>query len=153
MWFQGWTVHGWLYLSVWFNRACWCRLCGIILTGLSPSLVSRGRDLGGLGCTIISRLPLIVWYWVLLRVHPMLNCGCLSRVDGANLWCGFFLIGRGMVLSPVTNSYLDSFPVWVIAQYSLELINWSEFRAYKRCRQLMIYQEFLQVKMFTHITL
>ena len=41
-----------------------------------------------------------------------------------------FLDGRGMVLGSVANYFLDSFPVWMIAQYLLGLINWSEFGAY-----------------------
>ena len=60
----------------------------------------------------------------------------------------FVLDGRGMVLGYVANCCLDSFPVWVIAQYSLELINWSEFGAYRRWRQWMIHQDFLQVIFF-----
>ena len=63
----------------------------------------------------------------------------------------FFLDGRGMVLGSIANCCLDSFPVWVIAQYSLELINWSGFGAYRCWRQLMIHQDFVKVKiMFLH---
>ena len=42
------------------------------------------------------------------------------------------LDGRSMVLGSVANCCLDLFPVWVIAHYFLELINLSEFRAYRR---------------------
>ena len=59
----------------------------------------------------------------------------------------FFLDGRGMVLGYVYNCCLDSFPVWVIAQYSLGLISWSEYGAYRCWRQRMIHQESVQVKM------
>ena len=38
----------------------------------------------------------------------------------------FVLDGRGIVLGSVVNCFLDSFPVWVISQDLLELINWSE---------------------------
>ena len=58
----------------------------------------------------------------------------------------FVLDGRGMVLGSIANCCLDLFPVWLIAQYSLDLINWSEFGAYRRWRQRMIHQEFVQVK-------
>ena len=66
----------------------------------------------------------------------------MAQVCGA----GFFLDGRDMVLGSVANCCLGSFPVWVIAQYSLELINWSEFGAYRRWRQRVIHQEFVKVK-------
>ena len=59
---------------------------------------------------------------------------------------GFFLDGRGMVLGSVANCCLDSFPVWVISQDSLELINLSEFGAYSCWIQWMIHQDFVQVK-------
>ena len=58
----------------------------------------------------------------------------------------FFLDGRGMVLVSITNCCLDSFPVWVIDQYSLNLINGYEFRDYRRWRKRNIHQEFVQVK-------
>ena len=66
---------------------------------------------------------------------------------------GFFLYGRGMLLGSVANFCLDSFPVWVISQYSLELINWSEFGAYRSWRQWMIHQDFAQFKTISCITL
>ena len=50
------------------------------------------------------------------------------------------LNGHGMVLLFIVNRCLDLFPVWVIAQYLLELINWYEFGAYRRWRQWMIHQ-------------
>ena len=58
----------------------------------------------------------------------------------------FFLDGRGMVLSSISNCCLDSFTVWVISQYSLKLIYWYELVAYRRWRQWMIHQDFVQVK-------
>ena len=39
---------------------------------------------------------------------------------------GFVLNVHGMVLGSVTDCCLDPFPVWVIDQYLIELINWSE---------------------------
>ena len=57
----------------------------------------------------------------------------------------FFPDGRGMVLGSVVDCCLDSFPVWVIAHYSLELINWSEFGAHRSCSNWMIHQDFVQV--------
>ena len=59
----------------------------------------------------------------------------------------FVLDGRRMVLGSVAIFFLDLFPVWLIAQYLLELVNCSELRAYRRWGQWMIYQGFLQVKM------
>ena len=58
----------------------------------------------------------------------------------------FFLDGHGMVLGSVANCFLYSFPVWVISQDSLELINLSEFGAYSCWIQWMIHQDFVQVK-------
>ena len=84
MWFQERTCHGWIHPSWWFPCAHWCWIGGLFLTGLSPSLVYRERDLGGLGCTKLSQLPLLDWYQLLLRVCPMMTSGYLSRVDGAN---------------------------------------------------------------------
>ena len=60
----------------------------------------------------------------------------------------FVLDGHGMVLGSIANCCLDSFPVLVIDQYSLDFINWSEFGAYILWRQWMIHQDFLQVKLF-----
>ena len=57
------------------------------------------------------------------------------------------LYGCGMVLGSTASCCLGLFPVWVISQYLLELINWSEFRAYRRWRQQMIHLEFVQLKM------
>ena len=58
----------------------------------------------------------------------------------------FVLDGRGVVLGSIANGCLDSFPVWMIAQYLLELINWSEFTPYRLWCQQMIHQDFVQVK-------
>ena len=60
---------------------------------------------------------------------------------------GFVIYGRGMVLGSITNFCLNVFPVLVISQYSIELINWSEFGGYRRWYQQMIHQDFVQVKM------
>ena len=61
------------------------------------------------------------------------------------------LYGCGMVLGSTASCCLGSFPVWVISQYLLELINWSEFIAYRRWCQHMIHQDSVQVKiMFLH---
>ena len=57
----------------------------------------------------------------------------------------FFLNGRGMVLGSVANCCLDSFPVWVIAEYLLEFINWRKLGAYRCWRQCMIHKDFVQV--------
>ena len=48
---------------------------------------------------------------------------------------GFVLNGSGIVLGSVATCCLDSFPIGVIAHYSLELTNWSGFGAYIRWRQ------------------
>ena len=64
----------------------------------------------------------------------------------------FSLDGRSIVLVSVANDFLDSFPVWVIAKYFIDLINWSYFIAYRRWRQLIIPQEFVQVKWFYYKT-
>ena len=58
----------------------------------------------------------------------------------------FFLDGHGMILGSVAIFCLDLFPVWVITQYFMELINWSEFIAYLSWRQWMIHQGFVQVE-------
>ena len=58
----------------------------------------------------------------------------------------FFLDGCGMVISSFANCCMDSFPVLVIAQYSLKLIYWSEFGASRGWRQRMIHLDFVQVK-------
>ena len=79
---------------------------------------------------------------------------CLTNVE---LWLPFeslwrksamrvFLNGHGMVLGFVANCCLDSFPVWVMNHYLIELINWSEFGAYIRWRQRMINQDLVQVR-------
>ena len=59
----------------------------------------------------------------------------------------FFLDGHGMVIGSVANCFLDALTIWLVDQYSCELINWSGFGAYRRWRQQMIHQDFVQVKM------
>ena len=59
---------------------------------------------------------------------------------------GFVLDGHGMVLGYAVNCFLHSFPVWSISQYVFEFINWYECGAHICWRQLMIHQEFVQVK-------
>ena len=60
----------------------------------------------------------------------------------------FVLDGRGMVLSSVANFCLNSFPVLVISQYSIGLINWYEFGVHICWSQQMIHQDFVQVNIF-----
>ena len=61
-------------------------------------------------------------------------------------YADFFLDVPGMVFGSVENCCLDLFQFWVIAQYALELINWSEFGSYRCWRQQMIRQDPVKIK-------
>ena len=114
------------YLQAWYTE-------GVIREGWgAPTflefLLQFGRDC----CCALARCCLMVTF---LESTAQVRYAC------------FVINGCGMVLSSITDCCMDQFLVCLIAQYIIELINGSEFGAYRRWCQQMIHQYFVPAEM------